>query len=190
MVRLTPYASNPSLLCMDQPGHGSGMNPIPLSLPKHGGTWQIEVLLLSCALWRRVQGRRRCGTGREWGRWRGGCGGGRGGGVAARVWLVRNRDVVLQEENRAGERQRSRVTAVRLSCMGRDPAPASSAPLPFSSPTRSFHSPTCFGIPTKLHPAVENSFWSQIPVHCLEPGLKGYHIMKAVEVTATLLGPL
>lgn len=68
------------------------------------GRWQIEALLLPRALWGRVQGGRRRGAGREGRCWRGGRGGRRGRGIAAGVWLVRDRDVVLVDFVGFGER--------------------------------------------------------------------------------------
>lgn len=93
----------------------------PPRLPKHGGTWQVEALLLPRALRGRVQGGRRRGTGRERRCRRGGRGGRGGRGIAAGVWLVRDRDVVLQRESRAGggARAGNRGAAVRGSGAGR-----------------------------------------------------------------------
>lgn len=114
-IRLNLHAFNPDFKhgqaperCWHEPNN-------PSTSCKHGGTWQVEVLLLPRALRGRVEGRRRCGAGREGRRWRGGRGGCCGRGVAARVWLVGDRDVVLQEKKKqnqgrghSSEREQSR----------------------------------------------------------------------------------
>lgn len=123
MVNLNPRAcgSLPSSMGgpPKRPWHGPDTPP---RLPKHGGTWQVEALLLPRALRGRVQGGRRRGAGGERRCRRGGRGGRRGRGIAAGVWLVRDRDVVLQRESRAGggARAGNRGAAVRGSGAGRD----------------------------------------------------------------------
>lgn len=149
----------------------------PPRLPRHGGTWQVEALLLPRALWGRVQGGRRRGAGREGRCWRGGRGGRRGRGIAAGVWLVRDRDVVLQKESRAGGRGQRRSSERELS--GKRLHSGILSP-PFLSP-QILPKSCLLRHPHQVASSCgRNSVWSQIPIHGLDPSVKGYHVMKAM----------
>jgi len=113
------------------------------------GTWQVELLLLARALRGGVQGRRGRRAGRQrWGR-RGGRGGGGGRGVAAGVWLVGHRDLVLQDmgkERRREETVRAVPAGATTSCpstedLGDKPEVPRSSQFPLSRSPRKHPEP-------------------------------------------------
>lgn len=72
-------------------------NKVRLDIPAPSSrTCEVELLLLPCRLGGWMQGRGGRGAAGQGRRWGGGCGGGGGRGIAARVWLVRHRDVILR----------------------------------------------------------------------------------------------